>query len=96
MPVICPDCRSLLEWLLDQFKDPKDAMNTCYTALKYYFDNQRKQQSIQILGQQQSQQLSQQIPVQQMSNTQQSLEKLNLDEKDIKLLKLLKLLKEVM
>jgi len=96
MPVICPDCRSLLEWLLDQFKDPNDAMDVCYKALKTYFDIQRKQQQPQIMIKEQYQPKSQQIPVQQMSNTNNLLQQLGLDEKDIKLLKILKMLKEAM
>jgi len=60
MPVMCPDCRSLLEYILSQLGDPREALQTCYNALSYYFDmlNQQKKQ-------QQVQQMISQQPVQQ-------------------------------
>jgi len=41
MPVICPDCRALLEYIIDQLGDPKKAINIVYEALKEYFEKRQ-------------------------------------------------------
>jgi len=43
MPTMCPDCRTLLSWILENLGDPKEAMKTLYNALTLYFDVTRRE-----------------------------------------------------
>jgi len=43
MPVLCPDCRTLLEYIVSQLGDPKKALNIVYEALKEYFEKRQAQ-----------------------------------------------------
>lgn len=65
MPVMCPDCRNLLEYIISQLGDPREALQTCYNALSYYFDmlnQQKKQQEVQQMIMQQQQQQPAMLP----------------------------------
>jgi len=42
MPTICPDCRALLEWIIEQLGDPKEAMQIIYNAVSMYFEVTRQ------------------------------------------------------
>lgn len=43
MPTMCPDCRALLEWVIETLGDPKEAMQTLFNALSIYFEMTRKE-----------------------------------------------------
>jgi len=47
MPTICDDCRTLLEYIVSQLGDPREALQTCYNALSLYFDMLRQQKQAQ-------------------------------------------------
>lgn len=94
MPTICADCRALLEWIVDQLGNPKEAMQIIYNALNLYFDMVRQQKREQAGLFQQIHQQQQQEP---SNNTQPAIEQkeeMSVDEEDLKLLKLLKLAKK--
>jgi len=94
MPTVCPDCRNLLEWVVEQLGDPKEAMQTIYNALNVYFDMTRRERAMQV--QQQPADTGQQVP----SDMGQSVapagakEEGEVSEEDLKLIKLIKLIKE--
>ena len=44
MPVMCPDCRNLLEYILSQIPDPNKALETIYKALNMYFSQKEKEE----------------------------------------------------
>ena len=94
MPVMCPDCRALLEYIISQLGDPKTAMQTCYNALSLYFDMQRRERENQKL--QSQQQYVQQQPQQQYAQPVQvqTADISDEDKEDLRLLKLLKLAKK--
>ena len=94
MPVMCPDCRALLEYILSQLGDPKTAMQTCYNALSLYFDMMRRKKEEEKMLQQQQYQQSQQMQAQAVSAQNQESELSKEDLEDLKLLKLLKLAKK--
>ncbi len=94
MPSICPDCRTLLEWIIDQLGDPKEAMRTIYNALSLYFETVRKERMIAQSTNQQMQSVQQNTPDQEMQNMDKIQQENNLSEEDLKLLRLLKLAKQ--
>jgi len=94
MPVVCVDCRSLLEWIVSQLGDPKAAMQTLYNALQFYFEMQHRaqQSTTQAVSQpqpvqQQTQQVAQQVVNQ--SNTGSGF-----SDEDMQLLQKIKSLRE--
>lgn len=94
MPAICIDCRSLLEWIINTLGNPKDAMQTIYNALQWYFEAQRR---MNLGGAPQQQQVQQ--PIVQSSQVQQPEPTVNttstqLSDEDMRLIKLIKSLKE--
>ena len=94
MPVMCPDCRALLEYIISQLGDPKSALQTCYNALSLYFDMMRQRKLSQQQEAQYQQQQQQQV---QATQTTQEEEQMNMsaeDKETIRLLKLLKLAKK--
>ena len=95
MPVICPDCRALLEWILDNLKDPREAMQTIYNALNLYFDymKRQRQQSTAVVPMPASTNVeAQPAPQQSEDHKEQEIE---LSAEDLKLIKaILKLKKE--
>ena len=94
MPTICTDCRTLLEWIIDQLGDPKEAMQIIYNALNLYFEMTRREKRERAFAVQQPQQI-QQIPQQQIpQNPTSQNQNAELSQEDIKLLKLLKILKK--
>jgi len=93
MPTVCPDCRSLLEWIVEQLGDPKEAMQTIYNALNLYFDVTRREAREQIAAQQQSAAYQQQNVMQQQQVSTAQQQNTELSESDIKLIRLIKLLK---
>lgn len=56
MPVICEDCYTFLQWIIDQLGDPKTAMQTCYNALSFYMDFLKRQKQEQMMMMQPQQQ----------------------------------------
>ena len=93
MPTVCPDCRSLLEWIVEQLGDPKEAMQTIYNALNLYFDVTRREAREQIAAQQQSAAYQQQNVMQQQHISTAQQQNAELSESDIRLIRLIKLLK---
>ena len=87
MPVMCPDCRALLEYIVDQLGEPKQAMQTIYNALNLYFDFLRQQErnKLQMVAEQQQQ--IQQEASNPTENVKQKNEELELTEEDMKMLK---------
>ena len=94
MPVMCPECRTLLEWIIDQLGEPKEAMQTIYNALNLYFDFLRQQERNKLQVVAQGQQQVQQEASNPTENVKQKNEEIELTEEDKKLLKLLKLAKK--
>jgi len=43
MPVMCPECRSLLEYVIDQLGEPKKAMETIYEAVRFYQEHRERE-----------------------------------------------------
>jgi len=94
MPTICTDCRALLEWIVDQLGDPKEAMQTIYNALNLYFEMTRREKRERAFTMQQSQPQPQ-YPQQQVPQVaQQKNQSEELSAEDIKLIKLIKALKK--
>jgi len=62
MPTICADCRSLLEWIIEQLGDPVEAKQTIYNALNVYFDVIRREQKEQLEQQKEPQPAPQPTP----------------------------------
>jgi len=87
MPTICPDCRTLVSWLVDQLGDPKEAMQTVYNALSFYFQMLKREK----------QQIPQQVQTQEEEVKEEEVEEkesMEIDEETLKLAKKLKKLKE--
>ena len=87
MPTICEDCYVLLEYVVSQLGDPKQALQTIYNALNLYFDmiKRQKQFPIQV---QEKQETTQPQP----KTSQTNLE--GIDEETLELAKKLKILKQ--
>jgi ParB family chromosome partitioning protein len=94
MPVMCPECRSLLEYVLDQLGEPGEAIQIVYKALVLYFDMQEKMKREQELMQSQAVQAQSQVTLQSTSSNTQDQKDQELSEEDLKLVKLLKVLKK--
>jgi len=92
MPPICQDCYNLLEYIVSQLGDPREAMRTIYNALSLYFDMMKKQEEERKMQQLMSMQ-QQSVPAgtQQQNNI---LSQLGIDEETLKLAKKIKALKE--
>jgi len=87
MPVMCPDCRALLEYIIDQLGEPRQAMQTIYNALNLYFDFLRQQErnKLQAVAQQQQENVQEaNTPEQQKESQEESVE---LTAEDLKMLK---------
>jgi ParB/RepB/Spo0J family partition protein len=94
MPVICIDCRALLEWLIEQLGDPKEAMQTVYNALQLHFEMQRRQQEAVM---QQHPQYSQAHPPSPPAPAQTATQPnpgAELEEEDMQFLKKIRILRE--
>lgn len=94
MPSICPDCRTLLEWIVDQLGDPREAMQTIYNALNLYFETVRRERMFAQQTNQQTQQVSQNVAPQPEQTATHSQQEGEISPEDLKLLKLLKLAKQ--
>jgi len=94
MPVICVDCRTLLEYIVSQLGDPKEAMQTIYNALNLYFDMLRRQQKAMMQEQQQLQQATSQAPSNSTITVNVEQGSSELTKEDLELLKKIKALKE--
>jgi len=94
MPVICVDCRTLLEWVTDQLGDPKEAMQTLYNALSIYFDVMRREKREPTMPQPQMHQLPEKRTSSQDLTASVRDETAQISDEDIKLIKLIKALKE--
>lgn len=94
MPTICADCRALLEWIVDQLGNPKEAMQTIYNALNLYFDMVRQQKREQTGVFQQTQQQQPEVQANNPQPVTEQKEEPELSAEDLKLLKLLKLAKQ--
>jgi len=94
MPVICVDCRTMLEWLVQQLGDPKEAMQTVYNALQYYFEMQKRMQQ-ELMQKQKQQELIQQREAEANQLTVNiGHESSEITEEDLRLLKKIKALRE--
>ena len=87
MPTICEDCYTLLEYIVSQLGDPKQAMQTIYNALSFYFDMLRRQRQEQQLQLQPQQQEQSSVPAG-------TLEERGIDKETLELAKKLKVLKK--
>ena len=94
MPVMCVDCRTFIEWLVEQIGTGKEAMQTVYNALNLYFNMMKQQQNpgnIQQLQQQQTQNPG----TANTNNISNEVSKdIDVSEEDIKIIKLIKKLKK--
>jgi len=95
MPVVCTDCRALLEWLVEQLGNPKEAMQTVYNALQFYFEMQRKAQPAAMQPQPQPQQAQAITPQPAQEGLSAGTTSEEFDGEDIKLLKKIKMLREM-
>ena len=94
MPAICADCRALLEWIVQQLGDPKEAMQTIYNALNFYFEMQRRGQGIVNQQNQNAQQAQAQIPAGNPQPTNSEIGTTDLTAEDLKLIRVIKALKK--
>lgn len=94
MPVICVDCRNLLEYCVQQLGNPKEAMQTTYNALQFYFDMQRRTQQSIAQKQENLEQAQSPSPPEQSVTLNLGEQSSEVSEEDLKLLKKLKALKE--
>jgi ParB/RepB/Spo0J family partition protein len=94
MPTICADCRALLEWIVEQLGNPKEAMQTIYNALSLYFDVTRREKMQAMQVQQQPQQQQVMTSSNNGQTATQQVQSSELSEEDMKLIKLIKALKE--
>jgi len=94
MPTICADCRTLLEYIVSQLGDPREAMQTIYNALNLYFDviRRKKKGELEETPESQPRQESQ-LQVTEKKQTE-KIGELELSEEDIRLIRLIKLLKK--
>ena len=95
MPVMCVDCRTLLEYLIQQLGDPKEAMQTIYNALSFYFDMLRRQKESAERVTPPLPSEAQETTTQAQNPVTQQPEKSEVSEEDLQLLKKIKALKEV-
>jgi len=94
MPVICIDCRTMLEWLVEQLGDPKEAMQTVYNALQYYFEMQKRMQQEYMQKQQQQELRKQREAGANQLTVNIGHESSEITEEDLRLLKKIKALRE--
>jgi len=94
MPTICVDCRTLLEYIISQLGDPREAMQTIYNALNLYFDVMRRQSRAQIPQQESSEQAHPPTPSEEKLTVGLGEEQSEVTEEDLKLLKKIKALRE--
>jgi len=94
MPVVCVDCRTLLEYVISQLGDPREAMQTIYNALQLYFDMMRRQAQPATQSYPQPQPANTHNPPTQEMTVNLRQESAQITEEDLQLLKKLKALKE--
>ena len=94
MPAICADCRTLLEWIVQQLGDPKEAMQTIYNALNFYFEMQRRGLANVNQQNQNAQQAQQQIPASNSQPANQNVDTTDLTAEDLRLIRVIKALKK--
>ena len=94
MPTICEDCRVLLEWIIDQLGDPKQAMQTIYNALSLYYDFRSKTQTAKVQNPNLTQIGPQGSVQQQVQNPNQMNPSSEIDQETLALAKKLKEIKE--
>ena len=87
MPVMCDNCYMLLEWIIDQIGEPKEAMQTIYNAVMMYNQFLREQEK-------KMEQMSQPTQVQPQPAQQAQAANPGLSSEDEKLIKLIKALKD--
>jgi len=94
MPTICPDCRSLLEWIIEQLGEPKAAMQTLYNALNVYFDVTRQERLAQTQQQRTEPEQPPTAVAEQQTAPTRAETKEEVSDEDMKLLRLIKMMKE--
>ncbi len=94
MPVMCPDCRSLLEYCISMLGEPKKAMDTIYEALKFYQEHKLKQKYEEKREPEKPVEEKAEVKSEEKDIKSKILELIGLDEEDIKLLAALKKLRK--
>lgn len=86
MPVMCDDCYNLLDYVVSQLGDPRQAMQTIYDALTMYFAKKKHVKETETKEKEEK-------AVSVSETTTQQSEDTNISAEDLKLIKLIKLLK---
>jgi len=86
MPVICVDCRTLLEYICDVLGDPKEAIQHIYNALKQYTYEIKREKRIEATETALTQQEQQQVVAEAEQSSSAEKERIELKEK-IRILK---------
>jgi len=84
----------MLEWLVEQLGDPKEAMQTVYNALQYYFEMQKRMQQEYMQKQQQQELRKQREAGANQLTVNIGHESSEITEEDLRLLKKIKALRE--
>jgi len=95
MPVMCPDCRSLLEYVIDQLGEPKKAMQTIYEAVKFYQEHKLKEKREAMVKERVEQEKKEEVKPKEKIGELKILEELGLKKEDLELLVKIKKLKEI-
>ena len=94
MPTICTDCRTLLEYIVEQLGNPREAMQTIYNALNLYFDVTRRQKETQVQQQAKQEQQVQLVTAANPGTQNPQKEEPEFSKEELKFIKLLKLAKQ--